>query len=97
MGDNNIPGHRRASPRAKIRAAVVPVLGLAVLLAGCLTAWLNRNASFSFAYAPQSNRPFTGIGADLITEGTQAGLAVALAGLVLAFCAGYRFGRKTRS
>lgn len=93
-----MPGDRGASLWAKIGAVVVPVLGLAVLLAGCLTAWLNRNASFSFAYAPQSNRPFTGIGADLITEGTQAGMAVAVAGLlVLSFWAGYRLGRKTRS
>lgn len=97
MGENNIPDQHPPSNRAGLRAAVVPVLALAVVLAGCLVAWLNRNASFSFAYAQLSNRPFTGIGADLVTDGTQAGLAIAVAGLlVLAFWAGFRLGRRPR-
>jgi hypothetical protein len=95
MGEHNTPEDRMPSKRTKWRAAVVPLLGAAVVLAGILTAWLNRNASFSFAYAPNSNRPFTGIGADLITEGTQAGLAIAVVGvLVLAFLDGFRVGRR---
>ncbi len=95
MGEHNTPEDRMPSKRTKWRAAVVPLLAVAVVLVGCLIAWLNRNASFSFAYAPNSNRPFIGIGADLITEGTQAGLAIAVAGLlVLAFWAGFRMGRR---
>ncbi|WP_045731078.1 hypothetical protein [Pseudarthrobacter chlorophenolicus] len=95
MGERNTPEDRMPSKLTKWRAAVVPLLALAVVLAGCLIAWLNRNASFSFAYAPNSNRPFTGIGADLITEGAQAGLAIAVVGLLaLAFWAGFRMGRR---
>ena len=95
MGEHNTPEDRMLSKRTKWRAVVVPSLAVAMALAGILIAWLNRNASFTFAYAPNSNRPFTGIGADLITEGTQAGLAIAVVGLlVLAFWAGFRMGRR---
>jgi hypothetical protein len=48
-----------------------------------------------FAYAPLSNAPFSANGAAFITQGTQAGLAIMGAGLlVLAFWAGYRVGRR---
>ena len=56
---------------------------------------LNRDFVGWFAYAPLSNAPFSANGAAFITQGTQAGLAIMGAGLlVLAFWAGYRVGVK---
>lgn len=95
MGENNTPGERQPSKRTKLPAAVVPVLGLAALTAGGLIAYLNRDFVGWFAYAPLSNQPFSADGAAFITQGTQAGLALMGAGLlVLAFWAGYRVGRR---
>ena len=65
------------------------------MLSGVLIAYLNRDFTGWFAYAPLSNKPFTANGAAFITQGTQAGLALMGAGLlVLAFWAGYRVGRR---
>jgi len=65
------------------------------VLAGVLIAYLNRDFTGWFAYAPLSNKPFVANGAAFVTQGTQIGLAVMVAGLlVLAFWAGYRLGRK---
>jgi hypothetical protein len=95
MGENNIPGHRPPSLPANVRAAVVPLLGLAAVLAGGLTAYFNREFVGWFAYAPLSSTPFTANGAALITQGTQVGLGISAAGLLLlAFWAGYRVGSK---
>jgi len=71
------------------------LLGIAAVLAGVLIAYLNRDFTGWFAYAPLSNKPFTANGAAFITQGTQIGLAVMVAGLLLlAFWAGYRLGRR---
>lgn len=98
MGDNNTPNERQPSKRSKVPAAVVPLLGLAAVLAGCLVAYLNRNYTGWVGYAPLSNRPFTANGAAFITQGTQIGLATMVAGLLLlAFWAGFRMGRQGAS
>ncbi|WP_347559565.1 hypothetical protein [Arthrobacter sp. S39] len=78
-------------------AAVVPAAGLVAVLVGCVVAWSNANATIGwFAYAPLSSQPFSGNGMAFVSQGTQIGLAVAVAGLlVLAFWAGYRIGRRT--
>lgn len=97
MGENNTPGERKTPKSARLRGVVVPAAALAVVLAGCLVAWSNSvNVSFGwFAYAPLSNEPFSGSGLAFVTAGTQAGLAIAVVGLlVLAFWAGYRIGTK---
>ncbi|MGK3647921.1 hypothetical protein [Pseudarthrobacter enclensis] len=99
MGENNTPDQRLPSNRAGLRAAVVPVLALAAVLAGCLVAWNGQvKSSFGwFAYAPLSNDFFSGSSMVLVTQGTQIGLAIAVAGLlVLAFWAGFRLGRRPR-
>jgi len=100
MGENNTPGERKTPKPARLRGAVLPIAALAVVLAGCFVAWSNHvNASFGwFAYAPLSNEPFSGSGLAFVTPGTQAGLAIAVGGLlVLAFWAGYRIGNRTSS
>ncbi|WP_461172638.1 hypothetical protein M1D93_16925 [Arthrobacter sp. Z1-9] len=97
MGENNTPGEHTRPRTARLRGAVLPIAALAVVLAGCFIAWSNsQNVSFGwFAYAPLDNEPFSGSGLSFVTPGTQAGLAIAVAGLlVLAFWAGYRIGRK---
>ena len=95
MGENNGPEERRPSKRTGVPATVLPFLGLAAVLVGGLIAFLNRDFTGWFAYAPLSNKPFSANGAAFITEGTQIGLAVAAAGLLaLAFWAGYRVGRR---
>jgi len=98
MGENTTPGENQPSKRANVPAAVVPILGLAAVLAGCLVAYLNRDFTGWFAYAALSNQPFTANGAAFITQGTQAGLALAVVGLlVLAFWAGLVAGRRNGS
>ncbi|WP_018760949.1 hypothetical protein [Arthrobacter sp. 135MFCol5.1] len=98
MGENNTSGEERPSKRAKLPAVVVPCLGLAAVLAGCLVAYLNRDFTGWVAYAPLSNQPFSANGAAFITQGTQAGLAVAGVGLlVLSFWAGMVAGRRAGS
>ncbi|VXC11734.1 conserved exported hypothetical protein [Arthrobacter sp. 9AX] len=98
MGDNNTPDERQPRKRATVRAAVVPLLGLAVVLVGCIVAW-NSNATESFgwfAYAPLSNQVFSGTGTAFVSQGTRIGLAIAVVGLLLlAFWAGYRTGRNS--
>ncbi|MDT0194273.1 hypothetical protein Q9R30_02775 [Arthrobacter sp. AB6] len=96
MGNNNAPEDRKIPPPARVLAAVVPIAGLAAVMAGGLVAWSNANASFGwFAYAPLGNQLFTGSGIAFVTQGTQLGLAMAVVGLlVLAFWAGYRIGKK---
>lgn len=74
----------------------MPVVGLVAVIAGLIVAWLNRDFTGWFAYAPLSNTRFTAYGAAFITQGTQLGLALAVVGLlVLAFWAGFRLGRKS--
>lgn len=99
MGENNTPEESLPSGRRTVPAAVVPLLGVAVTLAGFFIAWLNRNNYIGwFAYAPLSNQPFNGPGLAFLSVGAQIGLGIAIAGLlVLAFWAGYRLGRKTRT
>ncbi|MHC6594005.1 hypothetical protein [Arthrobacter sp. C152] len=95
MGENNTPDQRPPSRRANVRAAVVPLLGLAAVLAGALIAWSNREAYFTLIHAPLGNTPVKTIGGDFVTEGAQAGIAIAVAGLLLvAFWAGHRAGRR---
>jgi heme/copper-type cytochrome/quinol oxidase subunit 1 len=100
MGENNAPDAHKTPRPARFRGAVLPVAALAVVLVGCFVAWNNsQNVSFGwFAYAPLSNEPFSGSGLAFVTPGTQAGLAIAVVGLlVLAFWAGYRIGTKASS
>ncbi|GGI91040.1 hypothetical protein [Pseudarthrobacter scleromae] len=103
MGDNSTPDEREGAPdehesrkSARLPGVVLPIAGLVVLLVGCVVAWLNRNTYIGwFAYAPLSNQPFSGTGMAFLSPGTQAGLAIAVVGLLLlAFWAGYRTGRK---
>ncbi|HYH76570.1 MAG TPA: hypothetical protein VD841_03590 [Arthrobacter sp.] len=95
MGEHT-SGDRKTKNPARFSAVVLPAVGLAAVLAGCIIAWSNATTSFGwFAYAPLSDQLFTGAGTALVSQGTQIGLAVAVAGLlVLAFWAGYRFGRQ---
>ena len=98
MGENNTPDERPPSRRDRVPAAVVPLLGVSAVLVGCLVAYLNRDFTGWFAYAPLSNKPFSVPGAAFITQGTQIGLAIMVAGLlVLAFWAGYAVGRRVSS
>ena len=95
MGENATPEERPGSRRGKVPAAVVPLLGLVAVLVGFLIAYLNRDFTGWFAYAPLSNTPFGANGAAFVTQGTQVGLVIMVAGLlVLAFWTGYRFGRR---
>jgi len=95
MGENNANHERQPSRRGIVAAAVVPLCGLVAVLAGGLIAYLNRDFVGWFAYAPLSNQPFSVPGAAFITRGTQFGLALVVAGLLmLAFWAGYRLGRR---
>jgi len=99
MGENDTSDERQPGKRATIPAAAVPFVGVVVMVAGCFVAWSNRNSYVGwFAYAPLSNEVFTGNGVAFMSQGTQIGLAIMVAGLlVLAFWAGYRLGRKGRS
>ncbi|MEO8281858.1 MAG: hypothetical protein ABI568_00405 [Pseudarthrobacter sp.] len=98
MGDSNTPEERQPAKNSKVPFAVVPLLGIAAVLAGLVVAWLNRDFTGWVAYAPLSNTPFTANGAAFMTQGTQLGLAITAVGLlVLAFWAGYRTGRRGSS
>ncbi|KUM33601.1 hypothetical protein [Arthrobacter sp. EPSL27] len=97
MGDDDTSGERKRPRRARLSAAILPVVGLVAVFVGCFVAWSNANTETMgwFAYAPLSNEVFTGTGIAFVSQGTQIGLAVAIAGLlVLAFWAGYRIGRR---
>jgi heme/copper-type cytochrome/quinol oxidase subunit 1 len=97
MGENNAFEENKPFKRTKVPAAVVPLLGVGAVLLGCLIAYVNRDFTGWFAYAPLSNMPSSANGAAFITQGTQIGLAVAIAGLLLlAFWVGFRLGRRTR-
>ncbi|UKA70647.1 hypothetical protein [Arthrobacter sp. FW306-06-A] len=99
MGENSTPDGNRPSKRAKVTAAVVPLLGVAIAVVGCIVAWSNRNSNVGwFAYAPLSNEVFSGNGIAFMSQGTQIGIAIMVAGLlVLAFWAGYSVGRRASS
>jgi len=99
MGENNAPDENRPSKRIKLHAAVVPLLGVAIAVAGCIVAWSNRSSYVGwFAYAPLSNEVFSGNGIAFMSQGTQIGIGIMVAGLlVLAFWAGYRVGRRVGS
>lgn len=97
MGEDNTSGEHKTPKPARLSAAILPVVGALAVLVGCFIAWSNANTETVgwFAYAPLSNEVFTGNGVALVSQGTQIGLAVAVAGLlVLAFWAGYRIGRR---
>jgi heme/copper-type cytochrome/quinol oxidase subunit 1 len=96
MGDNTTPEEYEPRKPARLPDVVLPIAGLVVLLVGCVVAWLNRNTYIGwFAYAPLSNQPFSGTGMAFLSPGTQAGLAIAVVGLLLlAFWAGFKAGRK---
>lgn len=99
MGDDNTCGEHKRPWRARLSAAIPPVVGLVAVLVGCFIAWSNASTETMgwFAYAPLSNEVFTGNGITFVSQGTQIGLAVAIAGLlVLAFWAGYRIGRRAK-
>jgi heme/copper-type cytochrome/quinol oxidase subunit 1 len=95
MGEHT-SGERKPRKPGRLSAAVLPVVGIVAVLVGCLVAWSNANAGIGwFAYAPLSNQLFAGNGVAFVSQGTQIGVAVAVAGLlVLAFWAGYRIGRR---
>lgn len=96
MGEDSTPEENESAGRTKVPGAALPLLGVVAVLAGVLIAYLNRDFTGWFAYAPLSNKPFTANGAAFITQGTQIGLAVMVAGLLLlAFWAGYRLGRRS--
>ena len=97
MGEHNTSGERKTTRPARLPVAVLPVAGLVAVVVGCAVAWNNASASIGwFAYAPLSNQPFSANGMAFVSQGTQVGLAVAVAGLlVLAFWAGYRMGRSS--
>ena len=97
MGDNNTLGeHNTPQPARKRPAVVVPLLGLIAVIVGLVVAWNNQSTDFGwFAYAPLSDQVFTGNGTAFVSQGTQIGLAVTVAGLlILAFWAGLRIGRR---
>ncbi|MGW9414715.1 hypothetical protein [Arthrobacter cupressi] len=84
--------------RARSKAAVVaPLLGLAAVIAGVVTALAGRSepASFGwFAYAPLSNETFSPAGIAFLGPITQTGYVIAAVGLLLlAFWAGRRLGQ----
>jgi heme/copper-type cytochrome/quinol oxidase subunit 1 len=96
MGENNEGDGRQPPRRGQVRAAVVPFVGVVIMVVGCFVAWSNRNSYMGwFAYAPLSNEVFSGNGVAFISQGTQIGLGIMVAGLlVVAFGAGYRMGRR---
>jgi heme/copper-type cytochrome/quinol oxidase subunit 1 len=97
MGEHESSGERRTPKPAQVFVAVLPVAGLVAVVVGFFVAWSNATSTIGwFAYAPLNNQLFLGNGMAFVSQGTQIGLAVAVAGLlVLAFCAGYRIGRRT--
>ena len=95
MGEHSTSGERKKKS-ARAWAAFLPVAGLVAVLVGCFVAWSNATTSFGwFAYAPLSDQLFVGSGVAFVSQGTQIGLVVAVAGLlILAFWAGYTIGRR---
>ncbi|MCW3765994.1 hypothetical protein ACKLTP_07695 [Paenarthrobacter ureafaciens] len=97
MGDNNTPGeHHSPHPARKVRAAVVPLLGLITVAVGVAVAWTSLNAEVGwFAYAPLSNEVFVGNNGSFLSNETQLGVAVSVVGLLaLSFWAGLAIGRR---
>lgn len=91
---------------ARLVAALVPVLAVALMLLGVLLVLAGTNpvgtgaASFGwFAYAPLSNTTFLPLGdVTLLGPGGAAGIIAVIAGLVLlAFWSGYRTGRRAHN
>ncbi|WP_457963704.1 hypothetical protein M1E17_20085 [Arthrobacter sp. D1-29] len=99
MGENKTSGEHNLARPSRLSSAVVPLAGVVAVVVGFLVAWSNRNTSIGwFAYAPLSNQEFTGNGTAFVSQGTQIGLGIAVAGLlVLAFWAGLRIGRRSGS
>ena len=97
MGDKNILGeHNTPEPARKLAAVVVPLLGLIAVVVGVVVAWNGMSDQIGwFAYAPLSNEVFVGDNGSFVSKGTQIGLAVSMAGLlILAFWAGLAIGRR---
>jgi heme/copper-type cytochrome/quinol oxidase subunit 1 len=99
MGENETSGEHNLARPGRLSSAVVPLAGVVAEVVGIFAAWSNRNTSIGwFAYAPLSNQEFTGNGTAFVSQGTQIGLAIVVAGLlVLAFWAGLKFGRRSAS
>jgi len=99
MGENNTPEHHQPPKTSRILGVAVPLVGLVAVLAGCLVAWNTTQATSIgwFAYAPLSNQVLSSDGMVFVSRGTQIGLAIAVAGLlVLTFWAGHTMGRRAR-
>lgn len=97
MGDNNTPGeHHSPQPARKLAVVVAPLLGLVAVIVGLIVAWNGTNETIGwFAYAPLSDNVFQPSGGSFVSRGSQLGLAVTGAGLlVLAFWAGLAIGRR---
>ncbi|VXC57702.1 conserved hypothetical protein [Arthrobacter sp. 9V] len=103
MGDNNTSGehnapgeHNQPTPGRKVRAVVVPLLGLIAVLVGVIVAWTNLQTNVGwFAYAPLSDTMFMGDNGSFVSKETQLGVGLAVLGLlVLAFWAGLRIGQR---
>ncbi|MET4539594.1 heme/copper-type cytochrome/quinol oxidase subunit 1 [Arthrobacter bambusae] len=97
MGEHNAAGeHNTPRPARKLATVVVPLLGLIAVVAGVIVAWSNLETNVGwFAYAPLSNEVFVGDNGSFVSKGTQLGVAVSGAGLlVLAFWAGLATGRR---
>lgn len=87
--------------RRKAMAAVVPLLipllGLAAVIAGVVTAWAGRNQPFDFGFVSPPDL-FSPSGVAFLGPLTQAGYMIALLGLlILAVWAGLRRGAKART
>ncbi|MGA8789711.1 MAG: hypothetical protein WB535_12260 [Paenarthrobacter sp.] len=97
MGEHNAAGEQnKPQPARKLATVVVPLLGLIAVIVGVVVAWSNLETNVGwFAYAPLSNEVFVGDNGSFVSKGTQLGVAVSGAGLlVLAFWAGLAIGRR---
>ncbi|WP_429389030.1 hypothetical protein [Paenarthrobacter sp. TE4293] len=96
MGEHKRGEHSTPKPARRVSAVVVPLLGLIAVIVGVIVAWNGTNEPVGwFAYAPLSDSVFVGDNGSFVSKGTQLGLAVAGAGLlVLVFWAGLAVGRR---
>ncbi|WP_245413269.1 hypothetical protein [Arthrobacter celericrescens] len=87
----------RRGARARTNVVML-LLGLAVVIAGVVTALAGKSQPVSFgwfAYAPLANETFSPPGIAFLGPMTQAGLVTVVVGLlVLAFWAGHRLGKR---
>ncbi len=93
LGDDD----RRPARTTRPARVVVPLAGLALLVAGALLAVTGSGQeSFGWvAYAPLSSQSFVSGGIFFLSAQTKAGLMLAGAGLLaLTFWAGYIMGRR---